>query len=147
VRPTYEGGTTNYIKITSDEKTNSMKSIFVLLTSLFIAGTSAFAQDRSTVATAQSKTELSASKSSGKYLITLPDGMTSEEVAENSKFYTRIFTISFDEKTDVATITMIENSDKSRHVIVRFLTSCGVQSVLVEGREMMLEDFFTNYML
>ena len=124
-----------------------MKSIFVLMTSLFLAGTSAFAQDRSTVATAQSKTELSASKSSGKYLITLPDGMTSEEVAENSKFYTRIFTISFDEKTDVATITMIENSDKSRHVIVRFLTSCGVQSVLVEGREMMLEDFFTNYML
>lgn len=140
-------GTTNYIKITSDEKTNIMKSIFVLLTSLFLAGTSALAQDRSTVATAQSKAELTTSKSSGKYLITLPDGMTSEEVAENSKFYTRIFTISFDEKSDVATITMIENSDKSRHVIVRFLTSCGVQSVLVEGREMMLEDFFTNYML
>ena len=140
-------GTTNYIKITSDEKTNIMKSIFVLLTTLFLAGTSARAQDRSTVATAQSKAELTASKSSGKYLITLPDGMTSEEVAENSKFYTRIFTISFDEKSDVATITMIENSDKSRHVIVRFLTSCGVQSVLVEGREMMLEDFFTNYML
>ena len=73
--------------------------------------------------------------------------MTANEVAENSKFYTRIFTIVFDEKSDVATITMIENSDKSRHVIVRFLTSCGVQSVLVEGREMMLEDFFTNYML
>lgn len=147
MRPTYEGGTTKYIKITSDKKTNIMKSIFVLMTSLFLAGTSAFAQDRSTVATAQTKTELSASKSSGKYFITLPDGMTSEEVAENSKFYTRIFTISFDEKTDVATITMIENSDKSRHVIVRFLTSCGVQSVLVEGREMMLEDFFTNFML
>jgi hypothetical protein len=124
-----------------------MKSIFVLMTSLFLAGTSAFAQDRSTVATAQSKSELSLSKSSGKYLITLPDGMTLEEVAESSKFYTRIFTVSFDEKTDVATITMVENSDKSRHVIVRFLTSCGVQSVLVEGREMMLEDFFTNYML
>lgn len=114
---------------------------------MFLAGTSVFAQDRSTVATAQSKTELAASKSSGKYLITLPDGMTANEVAENSKFYTRVFTISFDENTDIATITMIENSDKSRHVIVRFLTSCGVQSVLVDGHEMMLEDFFTNLML
>ncbi len=124
-----------------------MKTIFAVVTTLFLAGTSAFAQDRSTVATAQSKTELAASKSSGKYLITLPDGMTDTEVAENSKFYTRIFTISFDEKSDVATITMIENSDKARHVIVRFLTSCGVQSVMVDEREMMLEDFFTNFML
>jgi hypothetical protein len=124
-----------------------MKTIFVLMTSLFLVGTSAFAQDRSTVATAQSSTDLSASKSSGKYLITLPDGMTSDEVAENSKFYTRIFTLSFDEKTDVAAITMIENTDKSRHVIVRFLTSCGVQSILVDGRELMLEDFFSKFML
>jgi len=124
-----------------------MKTFFAVVTTLFLAGTSVFAQERSTVATAQSKTELSASKSSGKYLITLPDGMTASEVAENSKFYTRIFTISFDEKSDVATITMLENTDKSRHVIVRFLTSCGVQSVMVEGREMMLEDFFTNFML
>ncbi len=124
-----------------------MKTIFAIFTTLFLAGTSVHAQDRSTVAAAQSKTELAASKSSGKYLITLPDGMTASEVAENSKFYTRIFTISFDEKTDIATITMIENSDKSRHVIVRFLTSCGVQSVLVDGREMILEDFFTNFML
>ena len=113
-----------------------MKTIFAVLTIVFLAGTSVFAQDRSTVATAQTKTELVASKSSGKYFITLPDGMTASEVAENSKFYTRIFTISFD-----------ENSDKSRLVIVRFLTSCGVQSVMVEGREMMLEDFFTNFML
>ena len=124
-----------------------MKTIFAVLTTVFLAGTSVFAQDRSTVATAQTKTELVASKSSGKYFITLPDGMTASEVAENSKFYTRIFTISFDEKSDIATITMIENSDKSRHVIVRFLTSCGVQSVMVDGREMMLEDFFTNFML
>ena len=124
-----------------------MKTFFAVVTTLFLAGTSVFAQERSTVATAQSKTELSASKSSGKYLITLPDGMTASEVAENSKFYTRIFTISFDENSDVATITMIENTDKSRHVIVRFLTSCGVQSILVDGRELMLEDFFSKFML
>lgn len=107
----------------------------------------ALAQETSNTVTAQSKTELLASKESGNYTFTLPDGITPEEVSKNAKYYVHYFTVEYIEKSNQAKLTMISNDEKGRHVIVRFLTACGAQHVIVDGKSMSIEDFFNNYLL
>lgn len=104
-----------------------------------------FAQDISNTATAQTKTELAASKESGNYLFVLPAGLSAETVAKNSTYYVHYFTVEYTEKTSEAKITMTSNDEKGRHVIMRFLTANGVRFVKVDGATISTEDFFVKY--
>lgn len=122
-----------------------MKTLFLSLIAVVFATTISFAQENST-ASAQSKTELAASKESGKYLIVLPSETTAEQVNKSSKYYTHYFTVDFNEKSKEAKITMVTNDEMGRHVIVRFLASCGVQNVMVDGKMYLNEDFFVTYL-
>lgn len=122
-----------------------MKNLFLSLVTLIFATTISFAQENST-ASAQPKTELSASKESGKYVFILPSETSAEQVEKSSKYYTHYFTVEYNENTKEAKITMVKNDEMGRHVIVRFFASCGVQNVIVEGKTYTNEDFFINYM-
>lgn len=123
-----------------------MRTLF--LSFIAIVGFSAisFSQISSTVAVAQSKTELASSKETGKYLFVLPSGLTSEEVAKNAKYYTLYFTVDYNQANSEAKISMITNDEKSRHVVIRFLSACGVQTIRMDGSTISTEEFFLTYM-
>ncbi len=120
------------------------KLINTLILVVGIVGFS-FAQDAHTAKSNGSKA-LSASKTSGVYEFTLPADVTSDKVEESSKYYTHYFTVAFDENTHVATITMAQNDSKSRHVIARFFTACGVQNVVVDDKSFNPSEFAESYL-
>ncbi len=104
------------------------------------------AQDKANTAKISSKVALTDGKSNGMYSIVLPEGLTAEKVNKNASYYQSSFTVEYAEKSREAKIKMVQNDDKNRHVIVRFLGSCGVQYVSLDGKTISTEELFTTYM-
>lgn len=119
-----------------------MKSILAVLV-FFVAVNVSFAQERAVV---KNKSELTSIKTSGEGSITLPSNLTNELVQSKAKYYTHYFSVEFNEKTKVASIKMVDNSERSRAVIVRFLAACDVNEVDIEGTIVNRDDIFMNYL-
>ena len=118
-----------------------------IVTLLFLAiYTNSFSQESAKTAIANNLTEINTSKENGIYKFILPKGTTLASVEQSAKYYTIYFTVSFDESKNEVTIKLINNDEKSRHVIVRFLVSTEVNSVSMEGKPFSTEDFYRNYM-
>ena len=105
-----------------------------------------FAQEKAEIANTNGKTELLESKLSGVYVFALPENVTAEQVEKNSSYYTSNFTVDFDNATNKATLTMVENEVISRHVVARFLSSCGVRYVEVEGENITIDQLIELYL-
>jgi hypothetical protein len=105
-----------------------------------------FSQESAKTAIASNLTEINTSKENGIYKFILPKGTTISAVEQSAKYYTIYFTVSFDEPKEEVTIKLINNDEKSRHVIVRFLVSTEVNSVSMGGKTFSTEDFYRNYM-
>ena len=69
-----------------------------------------------------------------------------ENIEEYGKYYVKIFTINFDEKSHLATFNMVTNDSNSRRVIARFLSANEIASVVVENKVFTLNDFFENFL-
>ncbi len=122
-----------------------MKSLFLsFIASLCIVGGS-WAQSPG-VAKAQNQKELSASKLNGSYSFILPSGTSEDVVKKSAGYYVQYFSVNYSVKTAQANITMVENDERSRSIIIRFLTSVGIKSVLVENKPVELSEFFTKYL-
>lgn len=117
-----------------------------LLSALFILlfGLGSFAQD-TRIATSNVN-ELSNIKNSGKGSIVLTSDVTSDEVAKAAKYYTHYFTVTFDESNHTATFNMVDNTEKSRMVIARFLSACRIQSVDVDGKSYVPLELYNTYL-
>jgi hypothetical protein len=124
-----------------------MKKILILAALFFSVQSIALAQDKTNTATAASSKELTVSKTSGSYSFVLPEGTKKEDVERNAKFYSKSFTVTFDEASKKASIQMVVNDEKNRHVVVRFLTASKIQFVNVDGKNLNIDDFYKNYML
>jgi hypothetical protein len=122
-----------------------MRTLFLSVLTVVSMVTMSYAQDV-TSATAQSKTELISSKKTGNYSFILGNKLSADEVAKNAQYYVHYFTVDYSVKTNEAKITMIENDEKNRHIVVRFLTACGIQNVIIEGKSITTDEFFVNYM-
>lgn len=123
-----------------------MKKIFAAALIIF-TGMTAFAQDNGVLRVkAGTEKALAQSKETGVYEFQLPTSVTAEEVAKNSAYYTQYFTVDFDAKTSKATLTMVNNDEQSRHVVLRFLISNNIKEVDVNGKVLTAEVFFTKYM-
>jgi hypothetical protein len=120
------------------------KLINTLILVVGIAGFT-FAQDANTAKSNGAKA-LSASKTSGVYELTMPAEVTADKVEQSSKYYTHYFTVSFDDKSNVATITMAQNDSKSRYVISRFLAACGVLNVIIDDKTVKSSEFAEDYL-
>lgn len=123
-----------------------MKNIFFALVSILTLSLTSYAQEHSGVAVASSKTELAASKENGKYVFQFPEGISAESVEQTTKYYTHYFTVQFDGSSRKAILTMVNNDEKSRSVIGRFLISNSIEHVNVEGNLMTVGEFFENYL-
>ena len=123
-----------------------MKKLILTLVIAVSAVSFTFAQEATEIANSNGVEALKTSKSSGSYVFTLPSNVTKDEVAKSSKYYTHYFTVSFDAGTHVATLSMVDNTEKNRYVITRFLSSCGVRYVSISGENVPLDTFITDYL-
>ena len=69
-----------------------------------------------------------------------------ENIEEYGKYYVKMLTINFDEKSHLATFNMVTNDSNSRRVIARFLSANQIASVFVENKVFTLNDFFKNFL-
>lgn len=119
-----------------------MKTIFSTLVLVF-AFSFAFGQGTANV---KSAADLTSIKEKGKGYITLPEKLTKDEVMSKAKYYTLYFTVEFDEKSKVATINMVDNTDRSRGIITRFLAACEIQNINVAGEVINRDQLFEKYL-
>jgi len=119
-----------------------MKAILTTLL-LFIGLNLSFAQQTAIV---KQTSDITSIKNTGKGMITLPSGLSVDDVASKAKYYTHYFTVQFDEKTNVASITMVDNDERNRSIIVRFLAACDVSEVKIDGKTISRDDLFQMYL-
>ena len=120
----------------------------IFLTAVLFLGLSitAIGQEKTKTAISKGATEVAKGKVDGNYFFTLPKGVSAATVEQNAKSYVMYFTVNYNEATQEAHITMVTNDEKSRHVICRFLISSGAEKISIDGKDMMLEEFFTTYL-
>ena len=123
-----------------------MRKNLLILFVFFVSLNSFYAQETATIASVASKASAMEVKTSGKFKITLPSGLVKEDVDKSASYYLHDFTVNFDDKTKVAEVTMVNNDERSRKIIVRFLSACGVQQINVEGTMVDLYPFYENYL-
>ncbi len=115
-----------------------LSTLLVLLSMTF-----SFGQD---VAVVKSSADLLSIKETGKGKITLPQNLTAEQVKNAAQYYPKFFTVDFDESTKVATISMVENNEMSRSIIVRFLAGCSIQTINIDGMDVNRDNLFERYL-
>ena len=123
-----------------------MKKLLIALFVLFGATTMTFAQEANEIATTKGAKVLASSKTSGQYTFTMPSNITQADIDKNAKYYTHYFTVTFDESSRTAGIEMVENTEKNRYVIARFLTACGVRYLTVDDANLELHDFIEKHL-
>jgi hypothetical protein len=123
-----------------------MKKNLLILVLLLVSLNSYFAQETATVASVVSKSAFLEGKTTGKFKITLPASSEKEDVQKSASYYVHNFTVNFDNATKVAEVTMVTNDERSRQIIVRFLSACGVQQINMEGTMVDLYPFYETYL-
>ena len=125
--------------------TKMKKIAFTLLLVLGFAGTT-IAQKNEGIALTQGKKELMVSKASGEFEFVLPNTVTQERVEKAAGYYTRYFTVGFDNSSKTASVKMVENTEQNRYVLMRFLSACDVRKVKVDDTELELYNFTEEYL-
>ncbi len=123
-----------------------MKKNLLILFVLFFAMNSFYAQETTAIASVASKASVIDVKNTGKFKITLPSSLVKEDVDKSASYYLHDFTVNFDNNSKVAEVTMVNNDERSRKIIVRFLSACGVQQINVEGTMVDLYPFYETYL-
>lgn len=118
-----------------------MKTIFSLLFFTFIS-LGLFSQ----VATIDNKLIFFKHKEIGKFEFKLPTDSKKDAVDQYAKYYLNYFTVDFSETTKIAKISMIENTQENRKIIMRFLGANQIQNVVIDNRTYTLMDFYNNYL-
>ncbi len=120
----------------------------LVYTLMFLVGfaTVSFAQEANEIAVTEGSEELAKSKADGDYVFVM-SGKTEEEISGAATYYTSYFKVAFDEGTQTAKLEMVENNERARAVIMRFLVASGVRHIDVDGKVIPINDFMTNYLL
>ena len=123
-----------------------MKKLFFTLVALVGFSAIGFSQEQAIVANSLGKTELVNSKASGEYNFIMPANVTDETVAKSSTYYTEYFTVAYDNTSKNVKITMLDDVPQSRIIIPRFLVSCGVEKIEVDGENLDIYTFSETYL-
>lgn len=119
----------------------------LVYTLMFLVGfaTMSFAQDANEIVMTEGATELESSKKDGAYVFILSD-KTEAVISQSADYYKNYFTVQFDEASQKVNLNMVENNERSRSVIVRFLVGSGVRHANVDGKIISINDFMENYL-
>lgn len=120
-----------------------MKKILFLF--LLVTGFS-FSQDKIFEAKVTNPKKLESFKTSGELSFTFPSSTTKENIEKTAKYYTQFFTVTFDEKKSEVLIKMVNNDEKSRHIINRFLIANKISQVNLDGQLFKVEAFYETHL-
>jgi hypothetical protein len=105
-----------------------------------------FGQGSNSTASVLKAADLELGKESGVFIFFMPKGSSAEDIELSKKYYVNYFTVDYTPDSGQVKITMVNNDEKSRAVITRFLTANGVQEVNVGGVIVPLGELFDRYL-
>lgn len=108
--------------------------------------TVSFAQEANEIGVTEGSEELAKSKADGNYVFVM-SGKTEGDISGAAVHYTSYFKVAFDEGSQTAKIEMVENNERARAVIMRFLVASGIRHVDIDGKVIPINDFMMNYLL
>ena len=123
-----------------------MKKLLSLITFFILISFSMTFSQTENITIAQSKIELEKSKQNGIYYFTIHSKASKEDVAKSAAYYPSYFSVDYDDASKIAKITMIENNEKTRLVLLRFLSSVRSQKIQVDGTSMLIHEFYDKYL-
>ena len=123
-----------------------MKKFLSLITFFILISFSMTLSQTENITIAQSKMELEKSKKNGIYYFTIHPKASKEDVAKSAAYYPSYFSVDYDDASKIAKITMIENNEKTRLVLLRFLSSVRSQKIQVDGTSMLIHEFYDKYL-
>jgi hypothetical protein len=123
-----------------------MKKILGLVAALMITAFT-FAQSTATFKDATPGYDKMATS---KFNFTFGDVLTPEEIMSNAAYYDSYFTVAVTPGGDGVnnvTITLVEDNEMSRRVMLRLLVNLDVKNVSVNGTDMERNDFMIKYIM
>ncbi len=114
--------------------------IFVFVGS--IAFNQAFSQDKIFEAKVVNPAKFSESKTAGVFEFMMPSATKKEILEKNAAFYVTFFTVSYDENTHIAKITMVNNDASSRQIINRFFVANKISQIEMAGTLFKVSEFY-----
>lgn len=119
----------------------------LVYTLMFLVGftTLSFAQEATEIAKTEGATELANSKVDGDYVFVL-SGKTEADITAAAAYYKNYFNVTFNEASQTVKIEMVENNERGRPVIMRFLVASGVRYANVDGKIISVNDFMSTYL-
>lgn len=118
-----------------------MKKLLVLLVVCFISALS-FGQKVAAI----SKDALAAGKSTGVYSFVMPADVTSAQVESVKGYYKEYYTVAFDAKSHVLTMTLTQNAEMNIRVMNRMMVALEVRDFKVGDTNMTFEELYENYL-
>lgn len=82
-------------------------------------------------------------KVKGEFIFQMPEGTSAAKINETAKYYTDYFNVQYDEKSRIASISMIQ--ENMRGVILRFLIANEIKTISYGGKEYEVEKFAGNF--
>lgn len=82
----------------------------------------------------------------GYFEFQMPAETSEKELAKTIGYYTDYFTVKYSPKTMIAAVTMVDNTPQNRQIVKRFLISNKIETIVLDGEEIPVGDFFTDYM-
>ena len=128
-----------YVKEVTETKI--MKKILLVLAVIL----SAFAASAQKIATVTNES-LTRGKASGVYVFTLPADITAAQVKDSENYYTQYFKVNYDEGKHLATITMVQDDAKARHVIERFMVSLQIRTFKMGENDYTFKELYDQYL-
>jgi len=123
-----------------------MKNLICSLVVLLSVVSFSYGQDVEYVVASKGKSALIESKTSGDYEFKFEMDRTKESVDKAASFYTKHFTVDFNEETEVVKIKMVENTASSRAIVSRFLSYNEMRYVRVDNEKLTMSDFIDLYL-
>jgi hypothetical protein len=114
---------------------------FLIVLFVLISGFT-FSQDKIFEAKVAKSADFTENKSRGEFYFSFPNATTKEAVDKNASFYTEFFTVQYDEKSHVVSIKMVQNDEKSRHIIKRFLIASKITQIEMDGTSYKVDEFY-----
>lgn len=84
-------------------------------------------------------------KKTGTYLFEMPSEITTGQINDAAKYYTKFFTVT--KENNKVTIKMVENTSANRHVMKRFFISLNQRNITLNGSSMNIDKFFAEHVL
>ncbi len=114
---------------------------FLIVLFVLVSGFS-FSQDKIFEAKVAKTADFADNKSKGEFYFTFPAATDKQVIAKNAAFYTEYFSVQFDERSKLVSIKMVQNDEKSRHIISRFLISNKITQVEMDGTLYKVDEFY-----